>query len=179
MMNNGNGTFTDKAETLGIEPPPQGKYLPDKINNQPAPRSSRCAAVADFAGTGRLDIVTNNFNDQVYYFRNRFPQKNYVEFRLRGTWSNRDAIGALVRLYMGKEVMIRQVEAAGGYLSQSSKTVHFGLGNRKKIDRVGIRWPRGLVQELTDPAKISVNALHEITEPEKKAKAVFRRSPKR
>jgi hypothetical protein len=65
---------------------------------------------------------------------------------------------------MGKEVMVRQVHAAGGYLSQSSKTLHFGLGRRNQIDRVVIRWPRGRVQEITLPA---INKLHEITEPAK------------
>jgi hypothetical protein len=168
MMNNGNGTFTDRAETTGIEPPPRGRYLPEKIAGHSAARSSRCAAVADFTGVGRLDIVTNNFNDQPYYFQNHFPQQNYVAFRLQGSrhlharGSNRDAIGALVRIYMGKEVMVRQVEAAGGYLSQSSKTVHFGLGKRKKIDRMEIRWPRGLIQKIAHPA---INKRHDITEP--------------
>jgi hypothetical protein len=60
--------------------------------------------------------------------------------------------------------MVRQVEAAGGYLSQSSKTVHFGLGERQKIDRVEVRWPRGLVQKIAHPA---INQLHVITEPKK------------
>jgi hypothetical protein len=168
MMNNGNGKFTDRAESLGIEPPSRGRFLPEKIAGRLAARSSRCAATADFAGVGRLDIVTNNFNDQPYYFKNHFPRKNYVAFRLEGSrhkhkrGSNRDAIGALVRIYMGKEVMVRQVQAAGGYLSQSSKTVHFGLGDRTKIDRVEIRWPRGLLQRNAKPA---INKLHEIPEP--------------
>jgi enediyne biosynthesis protein E4 len=76
-----------------------------------------------------------------FYYRNRFPQKNFIAFRLQGTKSNRDAIGAVVRLYVGGEVLTRQVNPDGGYLSQSSKTVHFGLGDRSRIDRVEIRWP--------------------------------------
>ena len=48
----------------------------------------------------------------------------------------------MVRLYVGEQIMIRQVKPAGGYLSQSSKTLHFGLGDRPKIDRVEIIWPR-------------------------------------
>jgi hypothetical protein len=161
MMNNGNGTFTDRARTLGIEPPPGGIYLPEKIGGKSAARSSRCAATADFANDGRLGIVTNNFNDGPYYFKNRFPRRNYIAFRLRGTRSNRDAIGAVVKIYTGKEVMLRQVQAAGGYLSQSSKTVHFGLGERRKVDRVEVRWPSGRRQTIKNPV---LNKRHDVLE---------------
>src|SRR5258708_39142423 len=116
--NKGTGRFTDRAAGEGIDPRVEGLYLPERIGGKQAARSSRCAATADFDGDGRLDLVTNNFNDRPYYFRNNFPQKNYVAFRLQGTKSNRDAIGAVVRLYLGKEIMTRQVQAAGGYLSQ-------------------------------------------------------------
>jgi len=162
MMNNGDGTFRDRASLLGIEPPTGGIYQEKNIGGQRAARSSRSAAVADFDGDGRLEIVTNNFNDRPYFFANRFPRQNYVEFRLTGTKSNRDAIGAVVRLWVGSKVMVREVSPAGGYLSQSSRTVHFGLGDRSKIDSDKIRWPRGLVQTLVNP---QINTLHKILEP--------------
>jgi hypothetical protein len=162
MMNNGDGTFTDRAGTLGIEPPPGGIYKSENIGSEPDIRSSRCAVTADFANDGRLDIMTNNFNDTPYYFKNIFPRKNYIAFRLRGKKSNHDAVGALVTLYTGNEIMVRQVQGAGGYLSQSSKTVHFGLGDRSKIDRVEIRWPRGTRQTIKDPA---INKRHDVDEP--------------
>jgi hypothetical protein len=162
MMNNGNRTFTDRAPELGIEPPLEGAYQLEPIAGKPVARSSRCAATADFDNDGRVDIVTNNFNDAPYYFKNALPRRNYIAFRLRGTRSNRDAIGALVKVYAGKNVMVRQVQAAGGYLSQSSKTVHFGLGDRSRIDRVEIRWPSGQQQTLDAPP---LNRRHDIVEP--------------
>jgi enediyne biosynthesis protein E4 len=164
MMNNGDGTFTDRAQPLGIEPPIHGRYQSEKIGGKLAPRSSRCAASADFRNGGRLDIVTNNFNDAPYYFQNNLPRRNYVSFRLRGTRSNRDAIGALVKIYLRDEVMVRQVQGAGGYLSQSSKTVHFGLGERSRIDRAEIRWPSGARQTILEPA---LNQRHDVVEPQR------------
>jgi enediyne biosynthesis protein E4 len=163
MMNNGNGAFTDQAEATGIEPPRGGIYLDKKIGAAPAVKSSRCAAVADFEGKGRLSLVVNNFNGPAFFFRNEFPKKNYAAFRLQGTKSNRDAIGALVKIFMGQEVMVRQVQGAGGYLSQSSRTVHFGLGERSKIDRVEIRWPSGIRQTIFHP---DINKLHDLIEPD-------------
>src|SRR5262249_41229691 len=112
LMNNQDGTFTDRVAAAGIEPPRRGIYLEESIGGERAARSSRCAAVADFANAGRLDIVVNNFNDAPYYFKNQFPRKNYLSFRLRGTRSNREAVGALVTLRIGTEVMVRQVHAA-------------------------------------------------------------------
>jgi hypothetical protein len=162
LMNNGNETFTDRARSAGIEPPPGGMFLEEKIGGQAAARSSRCAAAADFDGDGRLDLLVTNFNDRAYDFRNRFPRRNDVAFRLTGTKSNRDAVGAVVKVRLGGEVMVRQVHAAGGYLSQSSPAVHFGLGDRGKIDRVEVRWPGGVRQELVGPA---INRLHRLTGP--------------
>jgi hypothetical protein len=162
MMNNGDGTFRDRASALGVEPPNGGIYEDQTIGGHSATRSSRSAAVADFDGDGRLEIVTNNFNDRPYLLANRFPKRNYVAFRLTGTKSNRDAIGAVVRLWVGKTVMVRQVNPAGGYLSQSSRVVHFGLGDTSKVDRIEIRWPRGILQTVENPP---INTLNQIKEP--------------
>src|SRR5262249_10320310 len=75
-------------------------------------------------------------------------KKNYVAFRLKGTRSNRDAIGAVVRVYQGEKVLTRQVLGICGYLAQSSHTLHFGLGDRPEIDRVEITWPSGARHRL-------------------------------
>ncbi|HMF12280.1 MAG TPA: CRTAC1 family protein, partial [Gemmataceae bacterium] len=161
MMNNADETFTDRSRIFGIEPPAGGKYLKEPIAGVLAPRSSRTAAVADFNGDGRLDIVTNNFNDHPYFFKNNFPRRNYVAFQLQGTKSNRDAIGAIVRLHIGKEIMTRQVNPAGGYLSQSSKTIHFGLGDRGQIDYAEVKWPSGQLERIDQP---ETNRLHRMVE---------------
>jgi hypothetical protein len=121
--------------------------------------------VADLDGDGRLDIVTNNYNDQPYYFRNNLPRKNYIAFRLRGVRSNRDAIGAVVRLYSGKQVLTRQVSPAGGYLSHSSRILHFGLGDHPAIDRVEIRWPSGHIEKI-DGKQLQINQRHDRIEPD-------------
>ncbi|HWB12095.1 MAG TPA: CRTAC1 family protein [Pirellulales bacterium] len=160
MMSQGDGTFRNEDVRQGIEPPGEGKFLPPLGGKQVA-RSSRCAATADFDGDGRLDLIVNNFNDRPYYFRNQFPKANFVEFRLTGTRSNRDAIGAVVTLRCGQRTLVRQVQCAGGYLSQSSKTLHFGLGELARVDRAEIRWPSGTVQRL-DVGEI--NRLYEIRE---------------
>src|SRR5258708_39707769 len=116
--NKGTGRFTDRAAGEGIDPRVEGLYLPERIGGKQAARSSRCAVAADFDGDGRLDLMVNNFNDRPYYFRNRFPVRNYVALRLTGTVSNRDAVGAVAWVYpVGGGPVVRQVHAAGGDLS--------------------------------------------------------------
>lgn len=163
MLNRGDGTFVDVAESRGIEPPVDGIYLDEKIQDRFAVRSSRCAATADFNGDGRLEIVTNNFNHLPYYYRNDFPRKNYIAFRLTGTRSNRDAIGATVTLTVGERKIVRLLQTAGGYLSQSSKVLHFGLDDFEQVDQAEIVWPSGQRQIISHP---ELNLLHEIAEPE-------------
>lgn len=161
MLNNGDETFTDRAADEGIEPPIEGLYLPQKIKGDSWARSSRCAATADFDGDGRLDLMVNNFNDRPYYFRNQFRRRHYIAFRLRGTWSNHDAVGTVVKLSVGSQTMIRQVHTSGGYLSQSTKTLHFGLGDQEQVDQAEVRWPSGRRQVIERPA---VDQLHVVVE---------------
>ena len=88
--------------------------------------------------------------------------RRWTALRLTGTRSNRDAVGALVVLRAGGRLQVRQVDAASGYLSQSTKTLHFGLGDASTIESCEIRWPSGVVQKL-DGAR--VDAVNAVTEP--------------
>jgi hypothetical protein len=161
LMNNRDGTFTDRSRQVGLDPPPGGKFW-GKIAGRPAVRSARSAAVLDFDADGRLDVVVSNFNDRPNLFRNRWPKRAYVAFRLEGTRSNRDAIGALLRLTVDKKVLVRMVHAAGGYLAQSTKTVHFGLAPGAQVEKCEIRWPSGQTQILSSP---KLNRTHTVKEP--------------
>jgi hypothetical protein len=167
LMNSGDGTYAWRAAQEGIEPRPGGPHLDMKFKGLPGVKSSRSAAVLDFDGDGRPDIAVNNFNERAYLYRNRFPERKWIGLRLRGTRSNRDAIGALARLEAGGLVQVRQVHGAGGYLAQSTKTLYFGLGDAGKIDRLTITWPGGAKQ---DPGALEPGRVHEIVEPAEKPK---------
>jgi len=161
LMNKDGEKFVERTSELGIDPPKNGALLEQKINGRDCPRSSRSAVAADFDHDGRLEIVVNNFNDHPYLYASKLPINNYLTFQLRGTQSNRDAIGAVVRLFSENDVLTRQVPAAGGYLANNSRRLHFGLGKRN-IQKVEIVWPSGVRQTIVDP---QLNHMLDIVEP--------------
>jgi hypothetical protein len=75
---------------------------------------------------------------------------HWIEFQLEGTKSNRDAIGARIKVMAGGKAQYDHVAFASGYASSSAGPVHFGLGPAKSADLVEIRWPSGVVQEMKD-----------------------------
>ena len=162
LMNRGDGTFEDRSRDFGIDPPPGGIYLEELVGGRLAPRSSRSAAVGDFDSDGRPDLVVGNFNDHASLFHNVFPPRRWVALRLTGTRSNRDAIGALATIRVAGRAQHRQVDAASGYLAQSTKTLYFGLGDAAAIESCEIRWPSGTVQKLEG---LRLNAVNSVTEP--------------
>lgn len=141
FANVGNGQFMDVARPTGS----------DGI------KDGRGVAVADFNGDGRLDLVINNNNaTPTLYLNNVKRSGNSVVIKLEGSakelegsmHTNRDAIGAQVRLAIAGKTMMRQVEAGSGFAAEGMLPVHFGLGNANRIEAVEITWPSGLVQKF-------------------------------
>jgi len=113
---------------------------------------SRAFAVTDFDGDGNLDMfLKSRLAPQVRALRNEWGQAGRsIAIGLTGTRSNRDAIGAAVEIEYGGRRAVSFVQAGSGYLSQHTKTLHWGLGEATRADKVVIRWPSGLQQEFHD-----------------------------
>jgi hypothetical protein len=125
-------------------------------------RDGRGLGIADFDNDGRLDIYQANADQDSIYYRNTSEGVgNWVQFRLTGTKSNRDAIGARIKLTAGGLTQIREIDGGNGYAGQSTKRAHFGIGAAKKIDAVEIRWPSGQWEKIAPPA---INALAKVVE---------------
>jgi len=105
-------------------------------------------------------MTTNN--GPAYLFRNDQSAGNRsIRFRLIGTKSNRDGIGAQVRIFSGGVMQTRMVRSGSSYLSQSELPVTFGLGKRDKIESVVVEWPSGRSEEYKD---LAAGRMYEITE---------------
>ena len=125
--------------------------------------SSRSAVLLDIDGDGDLDIVTNEINDRPQVLVSNLSEKRRIHFlkiKLTGTKSNRDGLGAIVKLSAGGLHQTQQNDGKSGYLSQSSLPLYFGLGEATKIDRIEVAWPSGkkqvLEQNLTPNTVLSV-----------------------
>lgn len=151
FRNRRDGTFEQVAEAWKIEPPPGGRYLDREIGGTPMVRSSRSAAFLDFDEDGDLDIVVANFNHEPYLIRNNQSSGNHLNVKLVGRSIARDAIGTSVELFASDLHQVQWVTNAAGYLSQSTRTLHFGLGARKSVDRIVIHWKKGKSQTIKTP----------------------------
>ena len=117
------------------------------------PRRHRGAAAADLNRDGKLDLVVTALSAPAELWMNDSPDGNHwIELALEGTKSNRDGIGAKVRISAGGQMQYDQVSHAAGYASSTAVPVHFGLGARKSVDEIEIRWPSGTRQLLKDVA---------------------------
>jgi len=148
FQNLGAGKFRDVAAEVG------GGFDQPKVG--------RGLAVGDFDRDGVLDILLTTNNGPAYLYRNNLLENNKsIRFRLVGTKSNRDAIGANVRVFLNGQVQSRMVRSGSSYLSQSELPATFGLGKQDQIERVVIDWPSGESQEH---ARLQSGRAYQITE---------------
>ena len=95
-------------------------------------------------------LITTNGGPAFLFRNDQLAGNRSIRFRLTGTKSNRDAVGATVRIFHDGTFQTRMVKTGSSYLSQSELPVTFGVGRRDKIDRVVLAWPSGRVQEFKD-----------------------------
>jgi len=126
-----------------------------------APRVARGAAYADIDNDGFLDVLVTTNAGPAYLFHNEGGSNHSLRLKLVGTKSNRDGIGAVVRVTSGnnsKDKQSKMLRSGSSYLSQSELVLTFGLGAETKADSVEIQWPSGAVDKLSN-----VNASQTVT----------------
>jgi enediyne biosynthesis protein E4 len=148
--NNGDGKFTDISASSG----------PGITKAQ----SSRGLAVGDLWNDGRISAVVSNMNAPPSLLVNQVRTANHwVAFRTIGTKSNRDGIGARIRVRAGGRTFIDEVRSGSSFDSNNDMRVHFGLGTAAKIDWVEVRWPSGLFEKFENVDVDGVRTIKEGT----------------
>ena len=143
FLNDGRGHFSDVSDVAGLAS---------------AIAAHRGCGVADFDGDGRLDVVVLTLGTPAELWQNTTTSSNnWVIVRLVGTKSNRDGIGAVVRI--GNQ--IRTMTTSMGYASSSHAGLHFGLGSSSEPVRIEVEWPSGARQTVDD---VKINRVIEIRE---------------
>jgi hypothetical protein len=148
FRNLGQSRFRDVAKEVG---PELGR-----------PVVARAAAHGDIDGDGDLDLLVTTNGGRAYLYRNDLQAPaSWVGFRLRGTRSNRDGIGARIRVTAGGKTQTAMVKSSTGYLSQSQLPVVFGLGKSATVEKVEILWPSGTTQTVSSPAPGRIHVVEE------------------
>jgi len=148
FLNNGKGMFRDVAREAG--------------EGFAQPKVGRGLAVGDFDRDGDLDVLLTTNNGPAYLYRNDQQNGNHsIRFRLIGKKSNRDAIGATVKIEVAGTTQSRMVRGGSSYLSQSELPVTFGMGKEDHVDRMVIEWPSGHSEEFKN---LSAGKTYECTE---------------
>jgi enediyne biosynthesis protein E4 len=139
FLNTGKGKFVDVAAEAG--------------DSFAAPKVGRGLAVGDFDRDGDLDLLITTNGGPALLFRNdQLAGNRALRLKLVGTASNRDAIGAVVRIFHEGTYQTRMVKSGSSYLSQSELPVTFGVGRRDRVERVVVAWPSGKLEEFKDVA---------------------------
>lgn len=144
FRNLGNGRFVETTDSLGKE--------------FAGPKVARGAAYADIDNDGWLDVLMTTNGGRVFLFHNEGGTNKSLRVKLYGTKSNRDGIGAVVRVTAGKDVQTQTVHSGSSYLSQSELVLTFGLNAEAKADSIEVQWPSAQVDRLTN-----VSANHTVT----------------
>ncbi|MBI4161389.1 MAG: CRTAC1 family protein, partial [Acidobacteria bacterium] len=146
--NGGEGRFVDVADRMG-----EGFLRPNV---------GRGSATADWDDDGDLDLAAAHSGRRATLLRNDLANGNHwIGFRLVGRRANRDGIGARLVLEAGGRARHEEVRAGSSYLSQDDLRVHFGLGRRRRVDRLRVRWPGGPWEEWRD---LEVDRYHRLVE---------------
>ncbi|MBS1746538.1 MAG: CRTAC1 family protein [Bacteroidetes bacterium] len=146
-LNDSDGLFEDVS----------GKICP------PATYDGRAVAMADLWNRGVLDVIVANQNNIPLVYKNDQENNNHwIDFDLKGTVSNADAVGAKVVVeWAGGKKQIQVVTAGMGFSSQNQHRLHFGLGETNKVDRVIIYWPSGSIDKIDHPETDKMHTVKE------------------
>lgn len=174
LINENGNRFADAEFIVGVEPRPDGRTVKpwfeldadgkDKDNTYCKDRKgkvivwsalgTRSCAVFDIDDDGDLDIITSEFNSEPMVLVSNLSDKkkiNYLQIRLQGTESNRDALGAKVILTAGGKKFMQVNDGVSGYLSHSVSPLYFGLGDHEEVSEVEITWPNGKKETKSGP----------------------------
>lgn len=184
LLNNLGKTFLDSEFILGVEPRAGGTWRPwfeidcsGANRNHPICRNqsgkhtvygaagSRSSVIFDVEGDGDLDVVTNELGDLPQILVSNLAERqspHWLGVRLRGVRTNRDGLGAEVRVHAGGTVYTQWLDGKSGYLSQSSMPLYFGLGAATAVQKIEVLWPAGGTQTLTEG--LSLGRVIEIVE---------------
>lgn len=146
-LNDGDGHFENVARAVGVT---------DRYDG-------RSVAVADLFNNGELDVVVATQNGPVILYKDHAnPANQWIEFKLEGTRSNEEAIGAELTLYWNGEKQLQEVQSGSGFAAQNGLRLHFGLGTDPHIEKAVIQWPSGIVQTVKN---LTPDKLYHIKEP--------------
>ena len=184
-LNDGGERFVDAEFILGVEPRRDGRTATPWFELDAATDAghtdlrgntgrvavwaalgSRASVIFDLDDDGDLDIVSNDFNSEPMVLISDLSERTDVRFlqvRLVGSTSNRDGLGAVVRVTAGEATYTKVYDGQSGYLSHGTYPLYFGLGDAATVDRVEVDWPSGATQVAAEA--IETNQLLVVEEP--------------